>query len=190
MPNTCLIFVYIQIYGKTWRFIILGRSLSYFYLEFIIIYLQRCSSSFHSNRSLIFSISSTHLFSHHVSVARVSINPFLNFLCFIFLVSFPQNHYTNYIKNYATGWSKQLIFKKTIFIYGNSKCLLLWNRRYKKSQFQKYVITCASMVQNHELKQTIHRYRGVVMNAVRKILDIFPNIFFSLVNSLSKINFC
>ena len=46
------------------------------------------------------------------------------------------------------------------------------------------------MVQNDELKQTIHRYRGVVMNAVRKILDIFPNIFFLLVNSLSKINFC
>ena len=98
MPNTCLTFVYIQIYGKTGRFIILGHSLSYFYLEFTIIYLQRCSSSFHLNRLLVFYISSKELLSRHVSVAPVSINPFLNFLCFIFLASFPQNHFTNYIR--------------------------------------------------------------------------------------------
>ena len=82
---------------ENWTIHILGRSLSYFYLEFTIIYLQRCSSSFLFNRSLIFSISSMELFSYHVSVAQVSINPFLNFLYLIFLVSFPQNHYTNYI---------------------------------------------------------------------------------------------
>ena len=67
------------------------------YLEFTIIYLQRCSSSFLFKRSLVFSISSLELFSHYASVALVSINPFLNFLCFLFLVSFPQNNYTNYI---------------------------------------------------------------------------------------------
>ena len=47
------------------------------------------------------------------------------------------------------------------------------------------------MFQNDELKQTIHRYRGVVMKAVKifLILIIF-NISFPLINSQSKINFC
>ena len=68
------------------------------YLEFTIIYLQRCSSSFLFNRSLVFSISSLELFSHHASVALVSINTFLNFFRFVFLVSFPQNNYMNDIR--------------------------------------------------------------------------------------------
>ena len=53
-----------------------------FYHEFRIIYLQRCSSSFLFNRSLLFSTSSSELFSHHPSVAPVSINPFFKFLSF------------------------------------------------------------------------------------------------------------
>ena len=39
-------------------------------------------------------------------------------------------------------------------------------------KFQKDLTTCASTAQNDELKQTIHRYGGVVMNAM-KILTFF-----------------
>ena len=80
------------------KFYILERSGTIILITLnLIVYLQRCSSSFLFNRSLVFSISSLELFSHRASVAPVSINPFLNFLCFLFLVSFPQNNHTNYI---------------------------------------------------------------------------------------------
>ena len=54
----------------------------------------------------------------------------------------------------------------------------------KAVKFQKDPTNCASMFQNDEFKQTIHRYRGVVMNAVKifLILIIF-NIFFLIINS-------
>ena len=39
------------------------------------------------------------LFSYHASVAQVSINPFLNFLYFIFLVSFLQKFKIKIILN-------------------------------------------------------------------------------------------
>ena len=54
---------------------------------------------------------------------------------------------------YATCLSEQIMFKQTIFI--QLSCLLLWNRRYKKVKFQKYLTTCASMAHdpNDELKR-------------------------------------
>ena len=38
---------------------------------------------------------------------------------------------------------------------------------------KKDLTTCTSMAQNDELKQTIQRYRGVVMNAMKIFLIFF-----------------
>ena len=139
------------------------------------------------NRSLVFSISSLELFSYHVSVALVSINPFLNFLCFIYLASFPQNRYMNYIC-YLLIKANNL---QADNFYPTQNVFYYEIEDTTKVKFQKDPTNCASMFQNDEFKQTIHRYRGVVMNAVKifLILIIF-NIFFALINSQSKIKFC
>ena len=174
MSSTCVTIVSIQTYRKTGRFIFWDAQYHIFYLEFTIFFiLQRCSSSFLFNRSLIFSISSLELFSHYVSVALVSINPFLNFFCSIFVVSFPQNHCTSYIC-YLLIKANNLLADNLLYLIQN-----VFNygiKDTKKVRFQIDLITCASMAQNDELKQTIHRYRVVLMDAM-KIFLIFFVIF-------------
>ena len=112
------------------------------------------------------------LFSHHASVALVSINPFLNFFCSIFVVSFPQNHYTSYICCLLIK-ANNLLADNPLYLIQNVFSLQLWNKRYKKVRFQIDLITCASMAQNDELEQTIHRYRGVLMDAMKIVLIFF-----------------
>ena len=112
------------------------------------------------------------LFSHHASVALVSINPFLNFLCFIFLASFPQNRYMNYICYLLIKANNP----QADNFYPTQNVFYYEIEDTKTVKFQKDPTNCASMFQNDEFKQTIHRYRGVVMNAV-KIFLIFSLIF-------------
>ena len=103
----------------------------------------------------------------------MSINPFLNFFCSIFVVSFPQNHCTSYIC-YLLIKANNLLADNLLYLIQN-----VFNygiKDTKKVRFQIDLITCASMAQNDELKQTIHRYRVVLMDAM-KIFLIFFVIF-------------
>ena len=86
------------------------------------------------------------------------------------MVSFPQNHYTSYIC-YLQIKANNLLADNPLYLIQN-----VFNygiKDTKKVRFQIDLITCASMAQNDELKQTIHRYRGVLMDAMKIFLVFF-----------------
>ncbi|CAH3042455.1 unnamed protein product [Pocillopora meandrina] len=86
------------------------------------------------------------------------------------------SHSVKVVSNCCFFFIEQIIFRQTILTLSNYYIYYYGIDDTKKAKFQKDPITCASVVQNDEFKQTIHRYSGVVMNAV-KILLIFSLIF-------------
>ena len=88
-------------------------------------------------------------------------------------MSFPQNHYTNYICYLLIKannlWADIKIFlAQNVFYYGKEDT--------KKVKFQKDLTTDTSTAHNDELEQTIHRYRGVVVIAMKIFLILVEKV--------------
>ena len=154
-------------------------TIIFFTLNLPWIYLQRCSFLFY--RSLVFSISALKIFSHHASVAPVSINPFFKFLVF-FLSGVVSSKASHELRMLPADQSKWSLSRQPALC--NSKCLLLWKRRYKKSQISKRPHHMHINGSKWWIKTKDSQISQEGDERYENILDIFLNIFFrSLIHS-------